>query len=127
MILAIITDKPEAELYLLESAKGEVAASYKWEAHRSLADTLLSKVTDFLTSNEVDINSLRGIVVFTGQGSFTGLRIGTALANALAYSSHVPITKASGNDWLKTGAAMLVKAKTGAYVVPDYDGEPNIS
>lgn len=125
MILAIRTDRPEAELYLLQNSK--VKDKLKWHAHRELADTLLMKIKELVEENNIMLEELQGIIVFTGEGSFTGLRIGTTVANGLAYSLNIPVVTASGSNWLKTGQANIQNAKLGALVIPEYNSAPNIS
>ncbi len=126
MILALRTDKPEAELYLFDSSDQQVD-SYKWVGDRQLADTLLTKIESLLTSNESKLTDLTGLIVFTGEGSFTGLRIGSTVANTLAYSYKLPIVNAQGADWLNKGLQNLQSAQPGNYVLPKYHSEPNIT
>ena len=72
MILAIRTDAPEAKLWLYD---GETCvAEHSWEAGRQLARDLLGTCDAFLQSHETSWKGLSGLVVFTGPGSFTGLR-----------------------------------------------------
>ena len=125
MILAIRTDKPTAELYLYQESSQ--IGIYNWEAHRSLADTLLTKIKEFLDNNNTALNELEGIIVFTGKGSFTGLRIGTSTANALAYGLEIPVVAGLGEEWIKQGLENLKKANKGDYVIPKYNAEPNIT
>lgn len=125
MILAMRTDKPEAELYLLEST-GKVVAGYHWLADRQLADTLLKTILDFLDQYKYSLEQLTGVAVFTGQGSFTGLRIGTTVANALAYGLTIKVAATAGEDWLAQIVPALNKAKLGQSAMPTYDSEPNI-
>ena len=125
MILAIRTDKPTAELYLYQESSQ--IDSYKWEAHRSLADTLLTKIKELLDNNKIALNELQGIIVFTGEGSFTGLRIGTSTANALAYGLEIPVVAGLGKEWIKQGLENLKTANKGEYVIPNYSAEPNIT
>lgn len=126
MILALKTDQPEAELFLLNQ-ESKIIAHYHWLAGRSLADTLITKIDQFLVSQKLGKDDLVGLVVFTGSGSFTGLRIGATVVNALAYNLKLPVVKASGDDWLKAVAQKLELTQIGDFVVPDYDGEPNIT
>ncbi len=44
MILALRTDKPEAELYLYDDKA--CLDSLTWQAHRELSDTLLIKIDE---------------------------------------------------------------------------------
>jgi tRNA threonylcarbamoyladenosine biosynthesis protein TsaB len=125
MILAIRTDKPIAEIILLDDEK-EIAR-HEWEAHRALATTLVEKIQTFLSDNNTSTDELRGIIVFSGSGSFTGLRIGATVANALAYSQNIPVVAGEGDDWLAQGLQKLSAAEVGKYVIPTYDREPNIT
>lgn len=126
MILAIRTDKPFAELYLFNDKKEQID-SHIWEANRKLADELLPTIQKLMSSNDVSIEDIKGIIIFTGEGSFTGLRIGTTVANTLAYSLASPIVESSGEDWIATGLVELEAAKPGSYVLPKYSSEPNIT
>ena len=125
MILALRSDKPEAELYLFND--GKKIAEIKWEAHRELADTLLSKIKEILVNNNVADNEITGIIMHTGEGSFTGLRIGTTVANAMSYSLGVPIVATEGDNWISEGLGKITSSKPGNLVVPKYNAEPNIS
>jgi tRNA threonylcarbamoyl adenosine modification protein YeaZ len=125
MILAIRTDKPEAELYLLEN--NQAVAEIKWEAHRELADTLLIKIKELLESKNITNNYIKGIIIHTGEGSFTGLRIGTTVANAMAYSLNIPIISTEGEEWIGLGVENIKSAKAGDLVMPKYNSEPNIT
>jgi tRNA A37 threonylcarbamoyladenosine modification protein TsaB len=125
MILALRSDKPEAELYLFDD--GKKVAEIKWEAHRELADTLLSKIKEILVNNNIADNEIAGIIMHTGEGSFTGLRIGTTVANAMSYSLGVPIVATEGDNWISEGLGKITSSKPGNLVVPKYNSEPNIS
>ena len=125
MILAIRTDKAEAELYLLSGS--ETLDTYKWLAHRELADTLLLKIRDFISNNNVGLKDLEGLIIFTGEGSFTGLRIGTSTANSLAYGLGIAVAAGTGTDWIHGGLVNLQASKPGEYVIPRYNAEPNIT
>jgi tRNA threonylcarbamoyladenosine biosynthesis protein TsaB len=119
-ILAIRTDKPEAELYLYEDNKQ--IAQLKWQAHRQLAKTIHLKLQEIFNPPAADISlaELDGIVVFKGPGSFTGLRIGMSLANTLAYAQNIPIVATSGKDWMAVGIIKLQKGKSDKIAVPKY-------
>lgn len=125
MILAMRTDKPLAELVLLDG--GKEVARYEWEAHRQLAATLVRSIQVFLEKNGTTVKKLSGIVVFSGSGSFTGLRIGATVANAIAYSHNLPVVASEGDKWLSEGVRKFSQAKPGKYVIPTYDREPNIT
>lgn len=142
LILAIRTDKPEAELYLLEDTKkvGEL----KWQAHRELSDTIHLNIQQILNTfdkgsaltmskaelvnkSSKQLNDLQGLICFSGPGSFTGLRIGAAVANALAYSLGIPVVGLLGADWLKAGIDKLSTGQNDRIVALEYGSPPNIT
>lgn len=125
MILALRTDKPEAELYLLE--KESVKDSIVWQAHRELSDTIIQKIETLLKKNTIWFPDIRGIIVYQGPGSFTGLRIGITVANTLAYANNIPITGGQGEDWQKDGYKRLQLQKAPQVIVPHYGSEAHIT
>ena len=96
IILTIRTDNPRAEigLYSDTTQLGYVT----WEAHRMLAETLHSKIGQILTDHQKDWTDVTGIVCYSGPGSFTGLRIGSSVANALAASLPAAIVATNNGD-----------------------------
>src|SRR5687767_10276156 len=100
MILAIRTDKSQAELYLLDES-GKEQGSEVWEAGRELSQQILPRIRKLLKSQKIQFENLKGIVVFKGPGSFTSLRIGVSVANTLAYGLQIPVVGSAGKNWLK--------------------------
>jgi tRNA threonylcarbamoyladenosine biosynthesis protein TsaB len=125
MILAIRTDKPVSELYLCKDT--DIIATYEWEAHRQLADTIHTKIEELLGANTLTWNDISGLVVFRGPGSFTGLRIGITVANTIAYAQNVPIIGTEGDTWLQDGLLQLQNATDNKIVLPEYGGSINIT
>jgi tRNA threonylcarbamoyladenosine biosynthesis protein TsaB len=118
MILVLRTDKPEAELGLYDGQ--EQIAYQTWQAHRQLAETIHIKIRDLLKQHKHDLVDITGIVVYQGPGSFTGLRIGMSVANALAYSLDIPVAVGPGDEWIEKGISILLAAPSKRPVVPDY-------
>lgn len=118
IILAVRTDKPQSELGLFEDDKK--LDYFVWEAHRSLAETIHTKIDELLKKNQRNLDDLGGIVAFAGPGSFTGLRIGLSVANALAYSRGLPIVAKQNPQWLEQGIADLLSGKSDKVAVPEY-------
>lgn len=123
-ILTIRTDNPKAEIGLFEDHKESIYK--KWEAHRQLAETIHEQIAINLKFVGKDWQDLEGIVVFQGPGSFTGLRIGVSVANALAYSLGIPIVAAS-DDWLKLGVDRLLAGESDKTVLPQYGAPVHIT
>lgn len=125
MILCLRTDSPQAEIYLYDTAT-EVASDI-WLAERTLARDLLKHIDILLRQHNLSWNDLRGIVVFQGPGSFTGLRIGLTVANTLAYAQQIPIIGATGTEWIPTGIHQLKSTYDRSTVLPVYDAAPRIT
>jgi tRNA threonylcarbamoyladenosine biosynthesis protein TsaB len=123
IILALRTDKPEAELYIYDGRKK--LAEIKWQAHLKLAETLNSKIEEILNKSSISYDGLGGIAVFEGPGSFTGLRIGMSVANALAYSLQVPIVASAGEKWLSDAIKRLCAGDNEKVAVPEYGAAPH--
>lgn len=125
MILTVRTDKPEAELGLYY---GESQIAYvTWEAHRELAETIHRRLDELLKRQAKTIEDLSGIVCFQGPGSFTGLRIGLAVANALAVGCTIPIVAVQGKDWIEEGLRRVIKGENDIQAVPFYGADAHIT
>ncbi len=125
IILAIRTDKPQAELYIYDDHRK--LSEIKWEAHLKLAETLNAKIKEILDSSSISYDDLEGIAVFRGPGSFTGLRIGISVANALAYAQNIPIIARGGSDWLDQVIKDMALGKNHKIAQPEYGALPHIT
>lgn len=125
IILTIRTDKPEAEIGLYHD-HGQLAYE-TWQAHRELGQTIHLKVHELLQSQDKDWKDVEGIVTFQGPGSFTGLRIGLTVANALAYAQNIPIVAVMDENWTNDGIGRLLKGENDKIALPEYGAEANIT
>lgn len=127
LTLAIRTDKPEAELHFFNG--DNKLAELKWTAHRKLAETVNQKINELLSLQGLSLQDLENggrIAVYSGPGSFTGLRIGVSVANALGYGLNIPIVAGTGEKWLE----QCLNNKTVKDFVPiqiEYGNEPHIT
>jgi tRNA threonylcarbamoyladenosine biosynthesis protein TsaB len=122
IILTIRTDKPDAELGLYEDDTR--LADYSWLAHRQLAETIHTKIKTMLETNGRSFQDIEGIVVFKGPGSFTGLRIGLSVANALAEGLGASIVAENGEDWAAKGCRRLGRKENERIALPEYGAAP---
>jgi tRNA threonylcarbamoyladenosine biosynthesis protein TsaB len=125
LILSIRTDKPEAELRLFgdQSQLAEIV----WQAHRELGTTIHVKIKELLDSQQKQLSDIEGIVAFQGPGSFTGLRIGLSVANALSDGLGVPIVAARGDAWQPDGISRLQKGERDPLAMPEYGAPVHIT
>jgi tRNA threonylcarbamoyladenosine biosynthesis protein TsaB len=124
-VITIRTDKPEAEIGVY--ARGHRVAYYSWHAHRELAETMHTKLRELLVSNRKSIDDITAIVCYQGPGSFTGLRIGMSVANALAYGLSVPIVATTGEDWATRGIERLRQGDSDFPALPFYGAPVHIT
>lgn len=61
------------------------------EKNKYGSQVLLPLIIKLLRTTNYQLQTLTGIEVETGQGSFTGLRVGVAVANALAFVLGIPV------------------------------------
>ena len=125
IILTIKTDEPLAEVSLHEDKKTLV--EIKWQAHRELADTIHKKIKKLLDDSGHDWTNIDSLVVFVGPGSFTGLRIGVAVANALISSLPCAGVGTTGKDWINIGIDKLLAGENEKLIKPEYGAEANIT
>lgn len=125
LILTLRTDKPEAEIGLYDDE--EQLAYFKWEAHRKLAETLHAKIKELLDDQGKSFNDLKGVVIYRGPGSFTGLRIGFSIANALADSIQIPIVAEPNKDWVLAGISRIMAGENETIALPDYGSAPRVT
>ena len=120
IILCMRTDNPMAELALYEDEK--LRQHISWEAHRKLAETLHRQTEKLLHEQSIEWKDIGGIVLYKGPGSFTGLRIGFSVGNALAYANHIPVAAENADDWQIRGVKLLLAGQGSDTAMPEYGG-----
>lgn len=123
--LTIRTDKPDSEIGLYDNHSQ--LAYEVWPAHRQLAETIHQKIAELLKNQDIQLADIDAIAVYKGPGSFTGLRIGLSVANALAASFKLPIIGESGDGWREHALSKLESGITQPYVVPEYGADVYIT
>jgi tRNA threonylcarbamoyl adenosine modification protein YeaZ len=94
---------------------------------RSRAVKVLEDANGLLTDAGLRQADLDGIVVGTGPGSYTGLRMGLVTARALALSLGIPVAGVSTLDALaagRPGAVPVIDGRRGEIFTLDDAGEP---
>lgn len=103
-LLAIDTSGTDA-LVALGEGDGTVVTERRWAAGYRHGEELLTRIEEMLTATGVAKENLGGIVVGTGPGAFTGLRVGLATAKALAHGLRIPIAGVATSEALLAAAA----------------------
>jgi len=125
IILTIRTDKPEAEVGLFENKRQ--LHYFKWTAHKELSVTLNSKIDEILNKSSKTLEDVGGIIAFKGPGSFTGLRIGLSVANALSYSLNIPVVSSTADQWVADGLKKLQAGENEKIALPEYGSDAFVS
>lgn len=97
------------------------------------SEKLLPLIDECFKKNKLKFKSIGSVVVISGPGHFTALRVGIAFANAISFALNIPIhslkldeyeklKRLKGKDFYK-----FFPKKRDKVVVPFYDREPNIS
>lgn len=104
-LLAIDTSGMDA-LVALGKADGTLVAERRWAAGYRHGEELLTRINEMLNGEGVTLTELAGVVVGTGPGAFTGLRVGLATAKALARELAIPIAGVATSEALLEAAAV---------------------
>jgi tRNA threonylcarbamoyladenosine biosynthesis protein TsaB len=83
-------------------------ADKEWYPGRNLSTDILVKLESLYKNAGKTLKNTSSIIVKSGPGSFTGLRIGISVANAMAYSLDIPIV---GISKTKTVDKLLAEGK----------------
>ncbi len=89
MVLHIDT-KDQKVIRVALKDKGRVVKSLT-EENEYGSQVLLPLIFKLLQTTNYNLQTLQGIEVETGPGSFTGLRVGVSVANALGFSLGIPV------------------------------------
>ncbi len=107
LLLAVDTATTHAVI-ALGDPDGSVVAERTWIAGYRHGEELLPRIEALLRERNVRPPTLGGLVVGTGPGAFTGLRVGLATVKGLAYALGLPVVGVA------TGAALLAAAPASA-------------
>ena len=96
MILCIDTITRHAGVTLVS---GDRALSHRALPVFQASDGILGAIDEVLRDAGAKLADLTAVLAITGPGSFTGLRVGIAVANALAHQLGIPIVGLRTDEW----------------------------
>jgi tRNA threonylcarbamoyl adenosine modification protein YeaZ len=106
----LVLDTATSRVVVAASAlDGTLVGATTWVAGRTHGERLLPAIGRLHGEANLRRSRIRGVIVGTGPGAFTGLRVGLATAKAIAHELDVPIVGVS------TGEA-LIRAASGPAV-----------
>lgn len=83
---------------------------------RDHSTLLMPSLDNLLTRNQIDIKNIKRIIVASGPGSYTGVRIGVTVAKTLSYTLNIPLYQVSTLELM--ACSFIEKAK---YIMPIID------
>ena len=90
-VLAIDTALAACSAAVLDTAYGEIIASESMGMTRGHAEALMPLLARVMKQSGLAFRDLDRVVVTTGPGSFTGLRVGIAAARGLGVATGLPV------------------------------------
>lgn len=118
MLLAIDTATRQISLALHNGKR--LIAEQTWESDNNHTIQLSPAVKALLALHDLTINDLTELAVSIGPGSYTGLRIGVALAKGIAAARSLPLvgittleTLAIGQPYYQSGAGLITVVQAG--------------
>lgn len=92
-ILAFDSTATAASVAICES--GKVIAEFFVNAGLTHSRTLVPMLQSALMNTDTDLNSIDALAISNGPGSFTGVRIGVAVAKGIAFAENIPAVEVS--------------------------------
>lgn len=89
--MTLYINTKDAKLIKVALKKGDKIVSFLEEENQYGSQILLPLVDKILKAQNLEYKDLDGVEVETGPGSFTGLRVGVAVANALGFALGVHV------------------------------------
>jgi tRNA threonylcarbamoyladenosine biosynthesis protein TsaB len=89
MLLAVDTSTAQVGLALYDGA--QVISEYAWRSNQHHTVELAPAVAGLLARSGLTMESIQGLGVALGPGSFTSLRVGLSLVKGLALARHLPL------------------------------------
>lgn len=126
-ILFIDTAEDKAKIGLIMESQAKFLS---FGPKNQFSEKLLFWINKLLKENKISPKDLDAIAVFRGPGSFTGLRIGIAIANAFAFSLNIPIIEISERDIKDLKNSIIKKfnlKKFKKIIIPFYSRPPHIT
>lgn len=117
-----------SEFHKLESALISDTEAVLFEAELGFNESYktLNLIQQFLAKQKVKLSQLNKIIVCSGPGSFTGIRVGVSLAQALGLGLNIPVV-AIPKSKIPKNLVKLINLKLPDKLTLHYGAKPNIT
>lgn len=129
MILVINTTQPE-NTFIALARDGFIINKKELKSKHHQSEKLLPEISKLIPTTK--LKNLKAIIVVTGPGAFTSIRIGITIANTLAYALKIPVIGVKATEFknseelIKIGETRLKSVRGVKPVQPFYGKKPNI-
>jgi len=129
LILGMETSLPEGFVFLAEDGK---IINYHKIPPRSSSGYLVPAVKWMLEEKNISINEIKAVVVTTGPGSFTGVRIGVSFAKSLSFCLNIGLIGIPTLDCISFSAncsgiiCSLIEGYGGCYFAAFFEKEKKL-
>ena len=100
IILAIDTSTLFSSIAIFKDGQCLKSCNYETTLTQSAASLLVPHIQDMLEACDLSTKDLTHVAVNRGPGSFTGIRVGLATANGIAFANQIPLLGVSAFDAL---------------------------
>ena len=91
LVMFLFVDPTGEKLKMEFWNQKKILSKSEWSLDNQLSQKFLDYFNEFLNTNTINKEDLKGLVVVRGPGSFTTLRVVISTLNALAYALDIPI------------------------------------
>lgn len=125
------TDRKRITVGLVDEGRMKKKIEERGEFQQS--EKLLPLINKLLRKNKIMLADLSGIIVVSGPGGFTSVRIGVIAANTLGFVLRIPVAgvpkpaSSTIGKLIKEGLKKLKGVNVGEIALPFYGAEPNIT
>lgn len=127
----LFIDSATATLVVAIVVNGEIIYLYNKQTGKDMSSTIMPVIEQAFEKSQIRPENLDKIFVANGPGSFTGIRVGLAVAKTMAWGLKIPIVPFSSLELIAstpntTNNIALIDARRGYAFAGTYDQDLNV-
>jgi len=127
----LFIDSATATLVVAIVINGEIVYFYNRQTGKDMSSAIMPVIEEAFAKSKIKPENLDKIFVTNGPGSFTGIRVGLAVAKTMAWSLKIPIIPVSSLEVIAstpntTNNIALIDARRGYVFAGIYDQDLNV-
>lgn len=125
-MLSLLIDTTSENVKIGLAKDDQIFVSDIWFARQELAENLTGRIQKLLQENSFYLQDVKKILVHSGPGGFSTLRIGVTEANILGFGLGIPVWGIEGNFSELSQLLGKEKGDNNSIVIPKYSRPPKI-